>query len=430
MNKIVVALLMLPMVATGQEAPYECDNNYGECGTPEVSGGGQGGGGSVLIANTDLGDTYQTADDYDDDGVEDSYDNCPRRANSDQFDSDGDGVGDLCDNCRSTHNLNQWDIDGDGRGDLCDIDLDDDGIENVNDNCPRVFNTGQSDVDGDLEGDACDRDIDGDGMDNLSDPCPMLSGDPETDTDLCAPDLDGDRVPEYGFASDNCPGVYNPEQYDTDLDGAGDACDPDLDGDGVINTKDNCNGIFNVAQIDADRDGKGDEGCDDHFCYVVFGDEENCLDPNAVHKVYSPSVAANTGEDVILRMFSNRPELSVSYTWSVKKRMSGSTSTIGNPIGQSSGHSLFEHTVEARPVFSPDFPGKYILNVNAEFSDGTAVQHDVEIFVGGVAIPNDSGGCSSISYGSTSGTTAIFMLLVFIAAFFRVRSKNMNNLRC
>ena len=53
--------------------------------------------------------------------------------------------------------------------------------------------------------------------------------------------------------------VHNPEQWDTDLDGAGDACDPDLDGDGVGNLQDNCNGVFNHAQVDLDRDGKGDE---------------------------------------------------------------------------------------------------------------------------------------------------------------------------
>ena len=48
---------------------FECDNNFGDCGTPEQSGGGGGGKGSVLIANTDLGDTYQHADDYDGDGI-------------------------------------------------------------------------------------------------------------------------------------------------------------------------------------------------------------------------------------------------------------------------------------------------------------------------------------------------------------------------
>ena len=35
-----VAAFMLPLSAFAQ--PLECDGNYGECGTPEVSGGGGG----------------------------------------------------------------------------------------------------------------------------------------------------------------------------------------------------------------------------------------------------------------------------------------------------------------------------------------------------------------------------------------------------
>lgn len=113
---------------------YECDNNYGDCGQPNQSGGG-GGKGSVLIANTDIGDTYQNADDYDDDGVEDSSDNCMRQSNPLQYDLDGDGVGDFCDNCLEHYNPAQADHDGDGWGDLCDADLDGDGILNLDDGC-------------------------------------------------------------------------------------------------------------------------------------------------------------------------------------------------------------------------------------------------------------------------------------------------------
>ena len=427
MNKLVVVLLMFPMVSMGQDAPLECDNNYGECGTPEVSGGGQGGGGSILIANTDLGDTYQTADDYDDDGVEDSYDNCPRTPNSEQFDSDGDGVGDLCDNCRDTNNQNQWDLDGDGRGDLCDIDLDDDGIENTVDNCLRRFNADQSDVDDDGEGDACDRDIDGDGMDNLSDPCPMLVGDHSQAEEACSPDLDGDGVPEYGFASDNCPNVHNPNQYDTDLDGNGDACDPDIDNDGVLNNVDNCPEVFNYDQVDEDRDGRGDEGCDDRFCYVVFGDEENCLDPDTEPEIYSPSVHLNTGEAVFLRMFSNRPETNIGYTWSVKERMPGSKDTIRNPIGETSEYSVYEHRVEKRPTFTPHYPGKYILTVTADFGNGVVSQHDVELSVGGVAIPDESSGCSTIGPNSNFFNLIVFSLLLI---FFNLRLRKTEVTTC
>lgn len=115
---------------------YECDNNYGDCGTPNQSGGGGGGGGSVLIANTDLGDTYQNADDFDDDGVEDNSDNCMRISNPDQLDRDGDGIGDSCDNCLSDWNKDQEDTDGDGLGNHCDIDDDNDGFDDYEDDCP------------------------------------------------------------------------------------------------------------------------------------------------------------------------------------------------------------------------------------------------------------------------------------------------------
>ena len=74
----------------------ECtgDSTDPACGAPEQSGGGCGcGGGSILINYTDQGDSYQYADDFDDDGVEDGQDNAPFDFNPDQLDSDSDRHG-------------------------------------------------------------------------------------------------------------------------------------------------------------------------------------------------------------------------------------------------------------------------------------------------------------------------------------------------
>lgn len=57
--------------------------------------------------------------DVDNDGVNDSADNCPAKSNVDQHDEDGDAIGDVCDPCPHL-NGNAADGDGDGVGDACD----------------------------------------------------------------------------------------------------------------------------------------------------------------------------------------------------------------------------------------------------------------------------------------------------------------------
>lgn len=63
------------------------------------------------------------APDADRDGIADSGDNCPMKANPDQLDSDGDGVGDACDNCTLVANADQRDTNANGYGNICDGDI-------------------------------------------------------------------------------------------------------------------------------------------------------------------------------------------------------------------------------------------------------------------------------------------------------------------
>jgi len=70
-------------------------------------------------------------------------------------------------------------------------------------------------------------------------------------------DRDEDSVLD---GQDNCPGVPNVDQLDSNFNNVGDACDPivDFDGDGVLDVDDNCPLTPNPGQEDADNDGTGD----------------------------------------------------------------------------------------------------------------------------------------------------------------------------
>lgn len=78
--------------------------------------------------------------DSDNDGIQDSSDNCPNDANADQLDNDNDGIGNACD---STPN-----------GQI--TDTDNDGISDSSDNCPNDANADQLDNDNDGIGNVCD----------------------------------------------------------------------------------------------------------------------------------------------------------------------------------------------------------------------------------------------------------------------------------
>ena len=163
---------------------------------------------------------YGAINDADADGVPDSDDNCPVRANPLQGDADGDEIGDVCDLCREDANnihIPLPDPDGDGIGDNCDV-------------CPNDHL----------------NDIDGDGLCSEVDPCPNDPYDDEPDADGVCGDID------------NCPTVPNPGQGDADGDLIGDLCD-------------NCPDDSNPTQADSDGDGPGD-ACDiPPIAPAVFG---------------------------------------------------------------------------------------------------------------------------------------------------------------
>lgn len=424
---LVAAVALVPTVSYAQNGP-ECSG--GNCGTPNQSGGGCGCGCgcSILVNMTDLGDTYQYADDYDDDGYEDDFDNCPFASNYGQEDADGDTVGDACDNCQRFGNLEQLDIDGDNVGDLCDDDIDGDNLANADDLCASVANPVQTDADGDGMGDACDTDMDNDGVANLADNCPLgfnpEQGNPANIAD-CDTDLDLDGVLD---TRDSCPTVYNLDQLNTDGDLLGDACDPDNDEDGVQDVRDNCPVLANPDQFDPDRDGIGQD-CDSRFCYMVGGpaaggDEENCLDPESTLTVFTPALQIKTGEDVMPRLWVNRENTALRYTWQIVGRPDGSEASIDNPEGAARLSTPYEyHYLDGNvPNFVADEPGEYRVRVTVELAFPDAQYPDVQraqyesVFVAeGAGI----GGCSTTGTPATGASASILAALVGLALAFR-----------
>jgi Thrombospondin type 3 repeat/NHL repeat len=122
-------------------------------------------------------------------------------------------------------------------------------------------------------------DQDDDGIADIDDNCPANANPDQTDTDsdgagdACDADDDNDAIAD-GF--DNCPLVANAAQGDLDGDGLGDVCDSDLDGDGFLNELDNCPGASNVDQFDTDNDGAGDECDTDDDNDGLSDDNDNC----------------------------------------------------------------------------------------------------------------------------------------------------------
>ena len=125
------------------------------------------------------------------------------------------------------------------------------------------------------------------------------------------------------------------------------------------------------------------------------------------------------GEDgpVNLRLFANRANQAMSYTWTVVKAPNGSSATINNPTGSVEKSTPYEYHYAKFPTITPDMKGEYIIRVTAEsrFEDpisrevGKVATFEMRLEAEGESASN-AGGCSATADDSDFSGFALFLL--------------------
>lgn len=154
---------------------------------------------TYLTGMVGLSYAFKSNSDSDNDGIPDSYDQCPNTPKDvivDEFgcplDTDNDGVADYLDKC----SLTPINVKVDSMG--CPMDTDKDGIRDYLDKCPDTPPGYEVDEFG------CPFDSDNDGVPDLVDRCFNTPIGISVDSVGCPIDTDKDGVPDY---LDKCPGT-------------------------------------------------------------------------------------------------------------------------------------------------------------------------------------------------------------------------------
>jgi hypothetical protein len=208
---------------------------------------------------------------------------------------------------------------------------------------------------------------------------------------LVEDDGDADGV---GDTVDNCPGVSNAAQMDSDNDGDGDACDTDDDNDGLADSADNCPLIVNPGQENSVHPGTtpGD-ACEDPDADGIVDASDNCpddsnspqadLDGDSLGDVCDP----DDDNDGAVDTSDNCPVLANS----------GQENSDSDALGDACDYCPSTPNAEAPPnADQADFDNDALGDACDPDIDGDSIANGSDSEADGDLVPNvDESGCGS-----------------------------------